>query len=116
MMAAYQELEIEEGADWTDELLVVDANGDPIDLTGYTAESDIKRSIDDADALIEMSTTNGRIVITPLTGSVMRVLSNTETTGLDWRTAVHDLKVISAGGIVTRICAGPVKYSRQVTV
>lgn len=115
-MSAYQELEIEEGADWTDELLVVDANGDPIDLTGYTAESDIKRSIDDADALIEMSTTNGRIVITPLTGSVMRVLTAAETTGLVWRVAVHDLKLISAAGTVTRVASGPVTYSRQVTV
>lgn len=115
-MSAYQELEIEEGADWSDEILIVDANGAPIDLTGYTAQSDIKRSADDDTVLIEMSTANGRIVITPSTGSIMRVLTAVETTGLTWRNAVHDLIVISAMGVVTRICAGPVIYNQAITL
>lgn len=115
-MAAYQELLIEEGADWSDEVLLVDASGEPVDLAGYTARSDIKRSADDSTVLIEMSTDNGRIVITPSTGAVLRRLTAAETTGLTWRNAVHDLMVIDATGVVTRLSAGPVLYSQAITL
>lgn len=115
-MAAYQELEIEQGADWDDELLLVDANGAAINLTGYTARCDFRRRLEDSDALISLTTDNGRIVITPLTGSVLRVLTSAETTMLEWRNAVHDLKLISPSGVVTRISAGPTTVSPQVTL
>ena len=115
-MAAYQELEIEQGTDWDDELLLVDANGDPVDLTGYTARCDFKRRIEDAAALISLTTGNGRIVITPLTGSVLRSLTSAETANIEFRNALHDLILISASGIVVRICSGPVTVSPQITV
>lgn len=115
-MAAYQELEIEQGADWDDELLLVYANGAAIDLTGYTARCDFKRRLEDADALISLTTGNGRIVITPTTGAVLRSLTGAETTTLEWRNAVHDLKLISPSGVVIRVSAGPATVLPQVTI
>ncbi len=114
-MAAYQELVIEEGADWSDDLLLVDADGAAIDLTGYTARCDIKRSPIDDVALIEMSTANGSITIDGVTGLVRRALTHAETADLTWHTAVHDMIVTSPNDVVTRICEGPVTYSRRVT-
>lgn len=114
-MAAYQELTIEQGTDWDDEILVTDdETGDPIDLTGYTARSDIKRGPDDA-ALIEMSTDNGRITINAATGSIQRQLTAAITGALTWSRAQHDLILISAGGVVTRLCEGPVTVLARIT-
>jgi len=115
-MAAYQDLIIEQGTDWDDEVLLVDDGGDPIDLTGYTARSSIKRSADDAEALVEMSTDNGRISIGATTGSVYRTLTSSETVNFDWHSGIHDMILISGSGRITRVCAGAVTVLPRLTV
>lgn len=43
-MARYVELTIEQGATFVKKLIVKDANGDPMDLTGYAANAQMGRS------------------------------------------------------------------------
>lgn len=115
-MAAYIDLTIEQGATFTLELLCEDANGDAIDLTGYSAAMDIKRSAAETSALLQLTTDNGRIIITAATGSVLLYLTATETAALDWSRGVYDLELTSAGGDVTRLAEGAVVVSANVTV
>ena len=44
MSAGYQELFLEKGADFTTSLTLADVNGDPYNLTGFTAKSQVKKS------------------------------------------------------------------------
>ena len=44
MSAGYQELFLEKGADFTTSLTLADVNGDPYNLTGFTAKSQVNKS------------------------------------------------------------------------
>jgi len=114
-MAAYLDLKIEAGSTFTCELLAVDSAGAAIDLTGYTARMMIKRSAAEADALFELTTENGRIIITAATGSVMLYLTAAETAALTWTRGVYDLELVQ-GSIVTRLIDGVVTVLPNVTV
>lgn len=116
-MAAYIDLEIEQGATFTLELSVVDDDSEPIDLSGYTARMMIKRDARESSALLELTTTNGRIAITALTGLVLLYLTAAETAAITaWMRAVYDLELINSGGNVIRLCEGAVLVTANVTV
>ena len=115
-MAIRVDLTIEQGATFTDESLLVDADGEVIDLTGYTARMDIKADIADTDPVISLTTDNGRIIITPSAGSVLLYLDPAETAAISIERGVYDLEVVSAGGDVTRLMQGAVVVDLNVTV
>lgn len=115
-MAAYLDLTVEQGATLTFELNVVDDDtGEPIDLTGYTARMAIKYSAVESDALLSLTTENGRILIAPASGGVTLYLSATDTAAITWRNAVYDLELVNAEAQVTRLVAGAVRVSPEVT-
>ncbi len=116
-MAFRLDLIIEQGATFTCDLLAVDAAGDPINLTGYTARMSIKRGAGESETLLSLTTTNGRIIITALTGSVLMYLTDAETAALTtWTRGVYDLELVSGSGTVTRFAEGAVSVSPNVTV
>ena len=115
-MSAHIDLEIEQGATFTADLSAADAAGDPIDLTGYTARMSIKRDARESTTLLELTTANGRILITAATGLVQLVLTPTETAAITWTRAVYDLELVSAGGDVARLADGAVSVAANVTV
>ena len=45
-MAAIANLSIDQGATFTSDVTVTDANGNPFDLTGYTPSTNIKKGIE----------------------------------------------------------------------
>lgn len=115
-MAAYLDITIEQGATFTLELSVINDAEDPIDLTGYTARMDIKRSVGESTALLQLTTANSRILITSATGLVTLVLTAAETAAITtWLRGVYDLELVSAGGDVTRLCEGAVTVAANVT-
>jgi len=114
-MAAIMDLIIEEGATYSHDLLLKDAAGAAIDLTGYTARMYIKAAAGDVATLLELTTANGRITITPLTGLVSLLISATDTAALTWSKGVYDLELVSGGGFVTRLLQGAVNVSANVT-
>lgn len=121
MAAGKLDLLIEQGATFKHTLLVkqgesVDAPA--ADLTGYTARMQIRSAIDAAEPLIELTTENDRITITPATGRLDLVISATDTAALvpaQFDAAVYDVEIVSGGGEVTRLVQGKVKLSPEVT-
>ncbi len=114
-MAVELNLEIEQGATFTLDLSAVDGAGAARDLTGYTARMSVKRNVADVAALLELTTANGRIIITAASGLVQLVLTAAETAALAWTRGVYDLELVSAGGDVTRLCQGAVCVTANVT-
>jgi len=115
-MAAYLDIPIEQGATFTLDISVTDENGDAIDLTGYTARMSIKRDSRETAALLELTTANGRIIITAASGLVTLVLTAAETAAIStWQRGVYDLELVSGGGTVTRLCEGAVTLLAEVT-
>jgi hypothetical protein len=115
MAAGKLDLFVEQGATFTYTLTLTDDVGAPVNLTGYTARMQMRRAVQATPALISLTTENGRITITPLTGVITLTIEAAATASLNFQTAVYDLEIQSAGGIVTRVLQGNVALSKEVT-
>lgn len=115
MSAAIYNFEIEQGTSLIKSVVWKDSNGVPIVMTGYTARMQIRETIDSDDILLELSTTNSKIVLTPAQGKITLEFDPDDTSGAYWTRGRYDLEVISADGFVTRLLKGKVTLSKEVT-
>ena len=71
-----------------------DADGNPIDLTGYKASLQIRRSAEDADSLEDwVDGPGGEITLGGKSGTVTVQLAGTATKDMTWEAGVYDLVV-----------------------
>lgn len=115
MTAGKLDLVIEQGATFRRELIWKDAEGAPINLIGYTARMQIRERVSATAILTELTTANGRIVLTPAQGKLTLELSATLTDALTYPAAVYDLEVVAADGSITRLLQGNVLIEGSVT-
>lgn len=115
MAAAQYDFVIEQGTTFVKSFRWKDSNGDPINLTGYSALMHVRTSVTSDTVLVEFSTANNRIQITPDEGKVDLVLSSTETSAIDWKRGKYDLELVSSTGFVTRLLFGLVTVSKEIT-
>lgn len=116
MKAAQLNLDVEAGATFRYPLELSNSDETPVDLTGVTARSHWRTSIDDPTVLLELTTENGRLVISG--GVLTIVLFASETTAFTFTSAVYDLELVfpQAGEPdVVRLLKGKVKISREIT-
>ena len=87
----------------------------PVDLTGYTAEMDIKDKVG-GTVLFTLSTgTDARIVIDSAAKTITMNISAADTTLITWSRGVYDLEMYAPSGAVTTIFSGNVSVVKQVT-
>lgn len=117
MPAAKKNLTIEQRATFTHRLTWKDAKGKPINLTGCLARMQVRPSYDSTEVLVELSTENGRIILTPLAGVIELRIAANDTDSLSFDSAVYDLKVEFPGTPSTeiRLLEGQIKVSPGVT-
>ncbi len=109
-MAARRDLEIYQGDTFTHEIRIVDADGDPIDVSGKTFESQIRRrsSYDTIEATFSVDMTNAA------TGVVVFTID--AATCADLETGVHRYDVHQiVGGVVLTLVFGRVDVRGEVT-
>ena len=87
----------------------------PVNLTGYTAELQIRSLPSSPDAVLTLNTSNGGITITALTGNIEVHATATQTRNIDEGTYYYDIEITSPSGIVTRLAQGQVVISPEVT-
>jgi hypothetical protein len=68
--------------------LVWKSDGEVVDLTGYTAQMQIRETIDATTSLLDLTTENDRIVITEEEGKVELVISAADTAQLSFSSGV----------------------------
>jgi hypothetical protein len=113
MAAAIHDLIIDQGATWKVNLLYKDPAGDPINLTGYTAQLQLRTSYEAASASLSLATGTG-ITITANTGTIAILATATQTNSLVAGDYVYDLE-ITLSGEVTRLIQGRAIVRPQVT-
>ena len=113
-MAAIANLSIDQGATFSSDVTIKDANNALFDLTGYTAR---------AKMALGYASTRTRVTITatvnsdPTTGIVTLSLTDTQTADLEAPARyVYDLEVVSSGGSVTRVIEGIINIRPNVTI
>ena len=115
-MAQYEELTIDQGADVTIELHLVDKNNATKNLTGHTLRAKLKKNYNSGDS----DTTNFAALITdPINGIASLSLTNTQTDALKSGRYVYDAELFfndsSGTTIVERILEGRIQVTPSVT-
>ena len=109
-MAAYSELTLEQYADFSTTVNVEDSNGDAINLSGYTAASQIRKSYYSSTA------NNFTASVTGIAnGEITISMSSANTANLSAGRYLYDLVITSPAGVKTRVVEGIVVVLPGVT-
>jgi len=116
-MATYEEITIDQGADVTIELHLVDVNGATKDLTNYNVASKMKKNYNSGDS--DTTTFTAGIHTDPTTGIATLSLTNTQTDALKPGKYVYDVELWyldeSDDSVVERILEGRIQVTPSVT-
>jgi hypothetical protein len=115
MPAAQYDFAIEQGATTIRSFVWKSSDGTPVDLTGYAARMQVRRSVSAADVLLEASTFNNRIQLDPLAGRITLVLPADVTAAINWTRGRYDIELVSPDGDVTRLVQGEITVSKEIT-
>jgi hypothetical protein len=122
MPAAVADYTIEQGATWEQDVWWEDSDGNPIDLTGYTARMQARAALPDVGTLVDLTTANGGIVLTPAEGKLTLIMTAAQTAALNWPSGrhapgsgVYQLELESPTGFVTRLLKGTLTLDPEVT-
>mgnify|MGYP001555795598 CR=1 FL=1 len=111
-MAAIANLTIDQGASFSSDVTVKDANGNAFNLTGYTAAAKMAKGYQSTKTRTSFTTT----ITTPTSGVVTLSLTPAQTTALDAERYVYDLEItLTSTGAVTRVIEGIITVRPQVT-
>jgi hypothetical protein len=108
-------IQIDQGATYTLALSYKDSAGVPINLTGYTAAMQLRKTVNSATATLSLSSPSSGIVITGATGLINITITATQSRDLVADIYVYDLEITSGSGVVTRLIEGSAVVSAEVT-
>ena len=107
-MAIKANLAIDQGADFSTEIDVLDDAGDIVDLSGYTGAAQMRKHY--------TSTTYNSFTVTGNANGVITVSMNAATSAnITGGRYVWDLELVSSGNVVSRIVEGIVTINPEVT-
>ena len=110
-MAVYSNIVIDQGADYSASIDVTDSDGDTIDLSGYTAAGQIKKTYSSSTA-VDFTVS----IASPATAGILNIgLSNTQTNAMKAGRYVYDIEITNSGGVKTRVLEGQVEITPGVT-
>ena len=107
-MAQKVNLIVDQGTTFSTSFTVNDDNGDPIDFTGYTGNSQIRKHYTSSNSVSFTVTANS-------SGAVTLSLTSNATSNLVAGRYVYDVEMVSGGNVTSRIVEGVVTVTPQVT-
>lgn len=113
MISGVHNFTIDQGSTFSRTITVKNYDDSLYNLTGHTARMQIRRDIDSATVMLELTTENGRIVLGGAAGTIVLSVSATDTSTLD-RSGVYDLELVQ-GAIVKRLIRGTINLNPEVT-
>ena len=109
-MAIIANIFIDQGADFSITVDVSDANGNQLNLTGYTAAAQMRKTYESSSISATFTTS-----IAAADGQVTLSLTDTVTTALSPGRYVYDLVVTDGSSISTRVVEGQAIVTPGVT-
>jgi len=89
-------------------------DGDPVDLTSYTARMQVREKYTSTNTILNLTTENGGITLGDEEGTVQIDIDATTTSGVVAKDYVYDLELISSS-VVTRLIEGRFIVTPEVT-
>lgn len=115
MSAGYHHFIIEQGATFGQTLTLKDSTGSLVNLTGFTGRMTLKQSPTATDEVISLTTSNSRMTINGIEGTIELLISATDTENLTADDGVFDLEIESGAAVVTRLIEGTYSIRRNIT-
>ena len=109
-MASISNIFIDQGATFTTTVTVTDANGDAVNLSGYSVAAKIRKTF-----LSSTATAFTATISNASSGEITISLSPTQTTALEAGRFVYDVLITASGGTKTRVVEGQVTVNPSVT-
>jgi len=100
-MAAKANILVDQGTTFNTLLNLTDTVGDPFDLTGYSAQSQIRQWYTSSNS-VSFTTA----ISTPTAGSITLSLSANTTAGMLYQRYVYDVVIIDSSNNITRVVEG----------
>jgi hypothetical protein len=104
---------IVQGEDF-DKTLTYKVNGQPVDLTGFTARLQCRETPDAPVKLLELTTENDGIVLGGPAGTIQLLCPAEDNQAFTWRDGVYDLE-LESGSLQKRLLEGSMSVSPEVT-
>jgi hypothetical protein len=112
-MAAIANLIIDQGANFSSDVTVKDANGNAFDLTGYTTEAKLAKGYSSTRTRTSMTSV---IATDAASGVVALAMTAAQTAALDAERYVYDVEITETStGTVTRVIEGLITVRPNVT-
>ena len=109
-MASISNIFIDQGATFTTTVTVTDANGDAVNLSGYSVAAQIRKTF-----LSSTATSFTATISNASSGEITISLSPTQTAALEAGRFVYDVLITASGGTKTRVVEGQVTVNPSVT-
>lgn len=109
MVATYLDIVLEDSFTYTHELL--DDDGEPRDLTGYTGAMQIRASRDDPTSTLLAT---GTVTIDEDAGTVTAAID--DTSEMEWVAGYYDVVIVDDDDVVERVLEGRAVLRQGVTV
>lgn len=106
---------ISQGTDVLVPILLTDATDHPLDLNGFSARMQLRKSLYAEDAEDTLTSENGRIEIVPDEGKLTLKFGHDTTEAYPAQVLVYDIELVSGSGLVTRILSGRIRVTPEVT-
>jgi hypothetical protein len=108
-MATKANLVIDQGTTYSTDINLTDENGDPLNLSGYSANSQIRKHYTSSNSVVFSTTINATA------GVITLALSANQTSNIVSGRYVYDIELTDASNSVSRIVEGIVTVTPQVT-
>lgn len=108
-MATKANIVIDQGTTFSTVITLADENGDSINLTGYSANSQIRKHYSSSNSQSFSVSLGGA------QGTVTLSLTSTQTSNLVAGRYVYDVEVTSSSNVISRIVEGIVTVTPEVT-
>lgn len=109
-MATVKNLVIDQGSHFSVTVVITDALENPLNLTGYTVRSQLRKSYGS-----NTYTAITMVISSAQEGEITMSLTNTQTSALRSGRYVYDVEIVSPGNVVTRVLEGIITVTPEVT-
>jgi hypothetical protein len=108
-MAIKANLQIDQGADFSTEIDVLDDNGDVVNLTGYSGAAQMRKHYTSS------TSTNFTVAVNALAGTFTLSMNAVTSANVTPGRYVYDCELTSSSNVVSRLVEGIVTVTPQVT-
>ena len=114
MAASTYNIAAEQGTDYAATLTYANSAGTAINITGYTARMQVRRTIGSPDAVLTLTSSSG-ITLGGAAGTVAIAIPSAALTLVAAGNYKYDLELVSGAGVVTKLISGDFTVTGEVT-